>query len=191
MRVARYFLRVYASFVSFSLSAIVRLSKKSIAKSAIGTTMAVPPNCFQDAVDKVTSGSSRFELVYTTHPAWPLPSETETSDSPVEISVLDSSFNPPTLAHDALASLDPSSSARLLLLSLRNSDKTLKPGDASPAQRLEMMVLLANELVAKGGGPVAVGTIDEPTFVGKSTVVLEHLGKYQPPFIITRVYEIN
>lgn len=168
---------MYATFMSFSLSAMTRLPKKSIAKSIFNTTMSVPPNRFQDVIDKVTSGSSRFEIVYSTRPAWPLLPATETTNGPLQISVLDSSFNPPTLAHAALASLDHASpSARLLLLSIRNSDKTLKPGDASPAQRLEMMVLLADEL--GGGGPVAVGTIDEPTFVGKSTVVLEHLGKF-------------
>ncbi|KAF8604720.1 hypothetical protein BDV93DRAFT_522410 [Ceratobasidium sp. AG-I] len=142
--------------------------------------MATPPNRFQDTVDRVTSGSSRFEIVHTTHTTWPLPSGTRAGDGLLEVSVLDSSFNPPTLAHAALASLGHASSARLLLLSIRNSDKTLKPGDASPAQRLEMMVLLANELVTNGGGPVAVGTIDEPTFVGKSTVVLEHLASSHP-----------
>lgn len=167
---------MYATFMSTSLSAITRLPKMSIAKSILNTTMSTPPSRFQEVIDKVTSGSSRFEIVYSTDPAWPLSSATETTVGPLHISVLDSSFNPPTLAHAALASLDnASSSARLLLLSIRNSDKTLKPGDASPAQRLEMMALLADEL--SGEGPVAVGAIDEPTFVGKSTVVLEHLGK--------------
>ena len=73
----------------------------------------------------------------------------------LHISVLDASFNPPTLAHLALAnSLPPQTSpgyppdfdARLLLLSVRNADKQLKPTDATYEQRIEMLVLLAHDL---------------------------------------------
>lgn len=141
---------------------------------------------------------------------------------PICISVLDSSFNPPTLAHLALArtTRPPSASctsdahrndfsnlkvvddaeidkecdydARLLLLSVRNADKALKPGDANYEQRLEMMALLAKELqhnlrssisakiVGADGtsvtesreeGNIAVAIIDEPTFVKKSSIL--------------------
>jgi len=99
--------------------------------------------------------------------------------------VLDSSFNPPTMAHLALARLSLSSSqthapasrtfdAKLLLFSIKNADKTLKQGDATPTQRLEMMVLLARELEAAGGQgsqSIAVAVCQEPTFVGKSTAL--------------------
>jgi nicotinamide-nucleotide adenylyltransferase len=76
--------------------------------------------------------------------------------------------------------------AKLLLLSVKNADKTLKPGDASYLQRLEMMVLLINHIHADttpASSPtfegedlvnsnVAIGIIDEPTFVGKSATLL-------------------
>jgi nicotinamide-nucleotide adenylyltransferase len=76
------------------------------------------------------------------------------------------------------------------LLSAQNVDKTLKNGDASYTQRLQMMVLLAQEIIrlktadlphpANAQHPhpeansftapaVAVAIIDEPTFVGKSS----------------------
>jgi nicotinamide-nucleotide adenylyltransferase len=77
---------------------------------------------------------------------------------------LDSSFNPPTLAHLALAKApappprsggaigeikDESSGydAHLLLLSIRNADKPLKPGDATHLQRLEMMFFFAQDII--------------------------------------------
>ncbi|KAG9103796.1 hypothetical protein FRC06_007915 [Ceratobasidium sp. 370] len=134
--------------------------------------MTAPRDRFQDAVDRLTSGSTRFELVYTTHPSWPQPSPSTIT----RISVVDSSFNPPTLAHLALASASSPSDARLLLLSISNADKKPKPGDATPAQRLEMMVTVAEELAGRGLG-VAIGALNEPRFVGKSTLLLEQLAQ--------------
>ncbi|KAF8322561.1 hypothetical protein DL93DRAFT_2071395 [Clavulina sp. PMI_390] len=112
------------------------------------------------------------------------------------ISVLDSSFNPPTLAHLALALLPPiapsssqpppSSHAYILLLSVRNADKQLKPGDPTLAQRVQMMILLAQAIHARlidaragsgRGGPspcIMVAVIDEPTFVGKSQKLVRY-----------------
>jgi len=87
------------------------------------------------------------------------------------ILVLDSSFNPPTIAHrslalagyylhndvsaesDAVADEEVSHNQEasppdsiLLLLSITNADKAPKAGDASPEQRLEMMQRLAEAL---------------------------------------------
>ncbi len=65
------------------------------------------------------------------------------------VTVLDPSFNPPTLAHHALVLLPVASSptdARLLLLSVRNADRVPCPGDASPVQRVGMMVCHAYEV---------------------------------------------
>lgn len=144
-------------------------------------------------LQKVHRGTSDIELVYTAHERWPFrPGQTTHSTHPtLRISVLDSSFNPPTLAHLALAnSLPPPAEepydARILLLSVRNADKVLKPGDATFVQRLEMMRLLSHDVrytdtVESGseslqmGGNVAVAIIDEPTFVGKSTLLLRFL----------------
>ncbi|SJL09787.1 uncharacterized protein ARMOST_13168 [Armillaria ostoyae] len=75
-----------------------------------------------------------------------------------KVLILDSSFNPPTLAHLALARCGNDYDARILMLSTTNADKKLAPGDATLAQRQSMMALL--------GFHIAV--IDEPTFVGKA-----------------------
>jgi nicotinamide-nucleotide adenylyltransferase len=100
----------------------------------------------------------------------------------LQISVLDSSFNPPTLAHLALADAPRPSiggevggeyDAKIYLLSVRNADKTLKPTDASYIQRLEMMLLLAQD--SKSSAEVAIGIVDEPTFVGKASKLLAFL----------------
>ncbi|CAE6442599.1 unnamed protein product [Rhizoctonia solani] len=120
------------------------------------------------AINRLRSGQSKFELVHRPNGSWP-------GTNGPHISVLDSSFNPPTNAHAALASqpsqLSQSSGTRLLLLlSISNVDKVPKPGDAIPEQRLEMMVALAQKL----GQDVAVGAVNEPTFVGKSEILREH-----------------
>ncbi|THH08878.1 hypothetical protein EW145_g2410 [Phellinidium pouzarii] len=153
------------------------------------STLPLWPRIFKMASRSVLRHRSTVELVYQSHARWPLaPSQsvtstlTDSSKAGLRISILDSSFNPPTLAHLALARSTPAREegldydARLLLLSVRNADKALKPGDASYAQRLEMMILLANEL-EKEAGPstdsksdnVAVAIIDEPTFVRNSS----------------------
>ncbi|KAI1797022.1 Nucleotidylyl transferase [Ganoderma leucocontextum] len=173
---------------------------------------------FSSLLQRIQRGLSTVELVYTPHPRWPLPPRPSTSPT-VQISVLDSSFNPPTLAHIALANTLPPPpqdapptqaphdfDARLLLLSVRNADKLLKPGDATYEQRMEMMVLLAQELahprarnipsahpapsqpIAREPN-VAVAIIDEPTFVGKSAVLLDFLRRrisdfHQSPGVI-------
>lgn len=148
----------------------------------------------QLALAKLESSQSEFEIVWSTQD-WK-----KRLPSLKAISVLDASFNPPTLAHLALARLalhdpslvgeaeaGPSALGHLVLLSATNVDKKLKDGDASYAQRLEMMVLLAQELAhptatddSDPSDPlsssdlliapaVAVAIIDEPTFKGKSS----------------------
>ncbi|KAJ9125527.1 hypothetical protein QFC22_000488 [Naganishia vaughanmartiniae] len=86
----------------------------------------------------------------------------------------------------ATAALEPDEpyTARLLLLSARNVDKTLKPGDATFPQRIEMMKLQALDMedataaVVDGSGSarnVAVAALNHPTFVGKSDILLRWL----------------
>ncbi len=129
------------------------------------------------AVNRVQSRLSTVELVHASHPTWPFPASLP--KRPLRISVLDSSFNPPTLAHLALAnSLRPAGTddydARLLLLSVRNADKTLSPGDATLVQRVEMMRLLSQHITNTPDN-VAIAIINEPTFVGKSSQLLSFL----------------
>ncbi|KAF5382079.1 hypothetical protein D9615_004425 [Tricholomella constricta] len=131
------------------------------------------------------------ELVHVPHNRWPLPKSPPTRRS-LKLLVLDASFNPPTLAHLALAnSLSPFSNnigagddstpdydAKLLLLSVRNADKALKPGDATYLQRLDMVEIFTRDIMhqhansdAEETSNVAIAIIDEPTFVGKSTIL--------------------
>ncbi|KAF9532473.1 hypothetical protein CPB83DRAFT_846849 [Crepidotus variabilis] len=145
-----------------------------------------------------------LELIYTSHPRWPLPplpSNNATRD--LRVSILDSSFNPPTKAHLALAcysrpaewassedqKISEEYDANLLLLSVKNVDKSLKAGDATYVQRLEMMTLLAHRIPSVTfDGPipeeaepkpvtsnVAIAVTDQPTFVGKSSVLSQFL----------------
>ncbi|KAG6862516.1 hypothetical protein C0995_000064 [Termitomyces sp. Mi166 len=136
---------------------------------------------------RIQNGLSKHavELVYISHSLWPVP-KVPPSRNQLRILVLDASFNPPTLAHLALAnSLPPlhetnsntfdnhDYDAKLLLLSVRNADKILKPGDASYLQRLEMLEIFAQNITSKDGlePNVAIAMIDEPTFVGKSKIL--------------------
>jgi nicotinamide-nucleotide adenylyltransferase len=155
-------------------------------------------------LQRLRRGASAVELVHVPHNLWPLRSSIS-HHGPLRISVLDSSFNPPTLAHLALANSPlprtayahtvPGDSlcdydAKLLLLSVRNADKSLKPTDATYLQRLEMIVLLAKDIIrydqdgkSAGDANVAVAVIDEPTFVGKSGQLLS--------FFRQRLAELN
>jgi nicotinamide-nucleotide adenylyltransferase len=136
------------------------------------------------ALGRLKAGSTQVEFIHKPHIRWPHPQPhphphsspgpdpgpgsitTTVSDSGLPVSVLDSSFNPPTLAHRALALLPVAPvDARLLLLSVRNADKVPRPGDASPVQRVEMIVRLAHEVNA------AVGLVDAPAFVHKAEIL--------------------
>lgn len=145
-------------------------------------------------------------VVYQTRPSWPhsgagsylasiSASTTPVGPEQVDIAVLDSSFNPPHLAHLALASSKPILSANaitrrshypahLFLLSSRNADKGHgRPGDASPLQRVLMMVVLAKDLeermrqegVDETRINVAVAVCGEPLMKDKSSLVHDWL----------------
>jgi nicotinamide-nucleotide adenylyltransferase len=99
--------------------------------------------------------------------------------------ILDSSYNPPSRAHLALASsalskLSSASSIRLLLLfSTHNADKA--PSPASFVQRIAMMIVFAEDLqrylssksseAAKV--PIDVGLTKAPYYTDKSTAIAE------------------
>lgn len=129
------------------------------------------------ALSRLQAGITRVEFIHKPYIGWPHPRPSPhsltsippaTSVSTFRVAVLDSSFNPPTLAHRALALLPAAASpteGRLLLLSVRNADKTPRLGDASPMQRVEMMVRLAHEVNA------AVGILDSPAFVHKAELL--------------------
>jgi nicotinamide-nucleotide adenylyltransferase len=85
-----------------------------------------------------------FKIVYAAN-QWPAKSITK--KSPLNIAILDSSFNPPTLAHKELllrTAVECPADAYLLLFSIKNADKQLT--GATAEQRLEMMKLLAETM---------------------------------------------
>ncbi|KAL4890877.1 hypothetical protein BDV59DRAFT_203879 [Aspergillus ambiguus] len=110
---------------------------------------------------------------------------------PEVLYVLDSSFNPPTLAHRTIASsavLDnPSTPSRLLLLlATQNADKPSKP--ALFEDRLAMMELFARDLLAYLGASLSaatspqlpeidIGVTKKPYFVDKAAEI-ESSGVY-------------
>lgn len=126
------------------------------------------------AITRLQRGATKVEFIHKPYPIWPYPrpgpraptgSPVAAGVSAFRVAVLDSSFNPPTLAHRALSLLPAAASpteARLLLLSVRNADKNPRRGDASPSQRVEMMVRLARDVDA------AVALVDAPAFIHKA-----------------------
>ena len=169
------------------------------AMSAQPLTLPIPT-----ALQRLQRRLSTIEFVHLPHDRWPLRRSATVHKSPeMLLSILDSSFNPPTLAHLAIAnaplptpltSIDGSNSspkgetlprdydAKLLLLSIRNADKILKPNDATYRQRLEMVVGLARDVVGydesgqpTGDANVAVAVIAEPLFADKSRLLLAFL----------------
>jgi len=159
-------------------------------------------------LSRLRSGSifPPVELVYSSHPSWPRhPNNQITHQRPLRIAVLDSSFNPPTLAHLAIANAPRPAfgdndhddyDAKLLLLSVTNADKQIKPTDATYVQRIEMMRDFATEVVTRPptssspssssspeAGNVAVAIIDEPTFVGKSRLLQSFLRERMKQFV--------
>ena len=147
--------------------------------------MALPiASAISSAIERVQQQVVSTALVYTSHERWPLSPTHPIPGSPLRISVLDSSFNPPTLAHLALANVpNPHPSehdydAKLLLLSIRNADKRLQEGDATFSQRVEMMSLLATRIHHNSPSSppnVAVGLVNEPTFIAKSSALQRFL----------------
>lgn len=114
--------------------------------------------------------SPAFTLTYASHPGFP---QSASPSALAPVAVLDSSFNPPHLAHLALALHHPSPAppATLLVLSTKNVDKVPKPGEPTPDDKLEMMHAMSEDLEQRGIANVGVARIDEPTFVGKSKVL--------------------
>lgn len=108
-----------------------------------------------------------LRLVYQTTPTWPFVKQ---NSGQVDVGVLDSSFNPPTKAHYALASSSKPQlqddgpkkhyDALLLLFSVKNADKGMGTSkDASASQRLGMMQCLAHDLERDLGANVAVAKL--------------------------------
>jgi nicotinamide-nucleotide adenylyltransferase len=110
--------------------------------SRIASVRALLPD-FESALQSFTSSASKFRVVRTVN---------ATTTQPRTLYILDSSFNPPSIAHltlatSALRQHAPSEQApyRLLLLfSTHNADKA--PSPASFVQRIALMTVFAEDL---------------------------------------------
>ncbi|KAI2624567.1 Nucleotidylyl transferase [Hypomontagnella submonticulosa] len=166
----------------------------------------LPPNLvsvFTQALKSYQLSSATFRVLCSLTPSSLASSHTDPPAlhppqvPPKALLVLDSSFNPPTLAHQrmALSALSDHNDSRhksriLLLLAINNADKAPKP--AAFPQRLAMMYIFARDLLAAtststststtsstdptssnrcGGVDIAVTT--EPYFHAKSGAVAE------------------
>ncbi|KAI1809863.1 Nucleotidylyl transferase [Poronia punctata] len=124
------------------------------------------------ALESFEHSDARFRTLYT------IPSQQPQAPPPPPpgyILVLDSSFNPPTLAHQRMvlsALNDPRYKANqsrvLLLLAINNADKAPKP--ASFAHRLAMMYVFARE-IAEEAAVVDIAVTKEPYFHAKALAI--------------------
>ncbi|GJN88026.1 hypothetical protein Rhopal_000982-T1 [Rhodotorula paludigena] len=143
------------------------------------TSSAVP------VLSLLPTSHTPFKLVYASHGRWPLSPDAAQSSVrspvPLRISVLDSSFNPPHLAHLSLAQ-HGEYDAHLLALTIGNPDKG-RLEQSAVAVRVEMMRALALDLQRRAGEPggkkgwanVAVAVMEAPTFTSKSRILREEL----------------
>lgn len=151
-----------------------------------------------DAYLKSSRKPKPLQLIYSTQANWPLrPIEASSSRNQIDIGVLDSSFNPPQLAHYALSNsakppfpktlsskdepAKPHYDALLLIYSVRNADKgTGTKKDASPTDRLQLMQEFAKDIEEKIDVNVAVAIVEEPLMIAKSTLIHEFIKENQP-----------
>ncbi|KAJ4134811.1 hypothetical protein NW768_004417 [Fusarium equiseti] len=128
---------------------------------------------FSRALTSFQSSSDTFRVLCTLPHTSNVPAPRRPGHPVQHLVVLDSSFNPPTLAHASMArsALKPECQQRLmLLLSVNNADKAPKP--ASFPIRLSMMEAMGRELLDEGVEiDVAVTTM--PFFHDKAKAIEE------------------
>lgn len=133
---------------------------------------------FGAALSRFLASSRNFEILESV----PTNNNSTRAADPAVLYVLDSSFNPPTLAHmqivtSALQETPSVPSRVLLLLATQNADKPSVP--ASFEDRLVMMCLLAQDLRQELSGTlgeppqVDVGVTKKPYFVDKAAAIEE------------------
>ncbi|KAF1922005.1 hypothetical protein BDU57DRAFT_526718 [Ampelomyces quisqualis] len=124
----------------------------------------------ETALHSFTASASKFRIVRTVN---------ATATQPRTLYILDSSFNPPSAAHLALAAaalqqhaVSESAPCRLLLLfSTHNADKA--PSPASFVQRLALMAVFAADVSRHlpTPPPIDIGLTKEPYFSDKSAAI--------------------
>lgn len=135
---------------------------------------------FGKSLNEFIGSAKDFRVIYSTHPTLPL-----AQVSTKRILVLDSSFNPPHLAHYALArealkyySLSTETaiqdSALVLMLSVKNADK-VTPDISSLEHRLYMMYLMARFFHQSFEIDVSIALTTHAKFVDKSVAMTKYL----------------
>jgi len=132
---------------------------------------------YASALASFSASPSRFRILHSI-PATSLP-------PPKTLYILDSSFNPPTLAHLRIATSallndslkSPSPKRLLLLLAIQNADKAPKP--ATFEQRLAMMEVFASDILSsipadtENGEKIGIdiGVTKLPYFIDKAAAI--------------------
>lgn len=151
----------------------------------------------ESALKNFQSSGSRFRLLKTVRLDKGLPQEAKrpsTEQSPKTVFVLDSSFNPPSVAHQTLAqsALHKSSASQyakphrlLLLFAVMNADKA--PSPASFQQRLSMMTVFARDLLDSisqdseiDAVPIDIGVTTAPYYTDKSRAIETEGAEWYP-----------
>ncbi|KAF9923237.1 hypothetical protein FBU30_006685 [Linnemannia zychae] len=143
--------------------------RKSFLQFALSKAKSLPPKSFQTTLTATSS--------------WPFTNDRPASTThPTRIAVLDSSFNPPTMAHYQLlkAAARSGCDAVLLLLATNNVDKGQT--GTSAIERLEMMEAVAMESIRNEKEDpalrhMAVGLTIHARFMDKAQPILD----YYPP----------
>ncbi|KZM20063.1 Nicotinamide-nucleotide adenylyltransferase [Ascochyta rabiei] len=152
--------------------------------SRIASLRSILPD-LESALTSFAHSSSKFGVVRTVNP---------TSTQPKTLYILDSSFNPPSVAHLSLVTSaleSPAESERspyrlLLLFSTQNADKA--PSPASFVQRIALMTIFAEDFsrTLKKSSPdtdladlsIDIGLTKEPYYSDKSIAIRDTT----PPF---------
>jgi nicotinamide-nucleotide adenylyltransferase len=149
------------------------------------------PGHISTALKEFRSSSSTFRLLQTVHPKNLTPEPaTPPTTPPQTLLILDSSFNPPSIAHQTLAltalhktsksiSQSPGPHRLLLLFSTMNADKA--PSAASFDQRLTLMTIFAADLLRNlqtrpdaadyTAVPIDIGVTTAPYYSDKSAAI--------------------
>ncbi|KAH9834702.1 Nicotinamide mononucleotide adenylyltransferase [Teratosphaeria destructans] len=162
----------------------------------------------QEALQVFQASPSKFRVLRTvaSHDLTPKePSRPSSADSPKTLFILDSSFNPPSIAHQTLAqsalrsdssSKHPAPHRLLLLFATMNADKA--PSAASFDQRLTLMTIFATDLLESMKGKpqeypitsVDIGVTKDPYYTDKSAAI-ENEGREWYPDVPKHVHLVG
>ncbi|KAK4541271.1 hypothetical protein LTR36_008187 [Oleoguttula mirabilis] len=141
------------------------------------------------ALKSFQSSGAKFRVLKTVHPSRLIPEDPQPpsrDESPKTLFILDSSFNPPSIAHQTLAmsalkatssDASPRPHRLLLLFATMNADKA--PSAASFDQRLTLMTVFAADLLQSLKAtsaeysvvPVDIGVTTVPYYTDKSAAI--------------------